>query len=83
MTTAQNPATTFTPGQTVTATSAGDSDCVWTFEVVKRTARFVTLRDETTGDLLRVGVKVDARDGSEWALPFGTFSLAPVVRPGR
>jgi len=75
-----NPNPTFTPGQTVSARSACDSDVVWTFEVVSRTAKFVTLRDLTTSDTMRVGVKTDSFDGGEWALPFGSFSMAPVVR---
>lgn len=78
-TTTTTPAT-FTTGQVVTATSACDSDCVWTFEVVARTAKFVTLRDVDNGDTMRVGVR--CHDGEEWASPFGTFSMAPVVRAG-
>ncbi len=70
---------TFQVGATYTARSAANYDCVWAFEVTARTAKFVTLRegDET----MRVGVKVD-QDG-EWALPFGTYSMAPVIRASR
>lgn len=75
---------TFTVGEIVTARSVCDYDCVWTFEVVKRTAKFVTLEDIATGETNRVGVKVDSFDeGREWALPFGSYSMAPVVRAGR
>lgn len=69
----------FTVGQIVSATSACDSDCVWTFEVIARTAKFVTLREEN-GDVMRVGVRT--HDGEEWASPFGSFSMAPVVSAG-
>jgi hypothetical protein len=70
---------TFAPGMTVTARSACDSDCVWSFEVVSRTAKFVTLLEDD-GTRRRVGVLTD-QNGDEWARPFGTFSLCPVVRP--
>ena len=73
---------TFQVGELVSATSACDSNCVWTFEVTKRTAKFVTLKDLNTGETNRVGVKTDSFEGGEWALPFGTFSMAPVVRAG-
>ena len=73
----------FQVGELVSATSACDSNCVWTFEVTKRTAKFVTLKDVNTGETNRVGVKTDSfGTGGEWALPFGTFSMAPVVHAG-
>lgn len=68
----------FAVGQTVTCRSACNSDCVWTFVVVARTARFVTLRDVDSDETMRVGVR--EHDGEEWASPFGSFSMAPVVR---
>lgn len=70
----------FQVGQTVQARSACDSDCVWTFTVLRRTAKFVTLQDVDTLDTMRVGVR--EHDGEEWASPFGSFSMAPVVRAG-
>lgn len=73
-------APTFTPG---TIVNTGNGDYVWTFEVVKRTAKFVTLRDVDTGDVRRVGIRTDSVDGGEWALPLGTYSMAPAVRPDR
>lgn len=80
-TTASTPApSAFQVGQTVQARSACDSDCVWTFTVTARTAKFVTLQDVDTGDTMRVGVR--SHDGEEWASPFGSFSMAPVVRAG-
>lgn len=70
---------TFKVGSTYTARSAANYDCVWAFTVIKRTAKFVTLLEGA--DTMRVGVKTD-RDG-EWALPFGTYSMAPVIRANR
>jgi len=69
----------FTPGTLVQATSFCDSNCVWTFEVVKRTAKFVTLVDVDTGDQTRTKIR-EGTDGSDWTMPFGSYSMAPVVR---
>lgn len=70
----------FEVGDELTARSAGDYDCVWRFTVTKRTARFITL-EQDSGETMRVGVR--EHDGEEWASPFGSYSLAPVVRAGR
>lgn len=71
------PTRTFTPGTTV---DTGHGDYVWTFTVESRTRCFVTLRDRH-GDTYRVKIHVSERsDGAyEWALPFGSYSMAPVV----
>jgi hypothetical protein len=58
------------------------ADYVWTFTVIARTAKFITLEDKY-GEVTRVGVKLDG--GREWALPLGSYSMAPVIssdRPG-
>jgi hypothetical protein len=68
----------FTTGQQVSCRSACDHDTVWTFEVVKRTAKFVTLRDVCSDETVRVGVLTS--NGAEWCKPFGTFSMCPVLR---
>lgn len=74
------PVARFHVGQIVQARSAGDYDCVWTFIITKRTARFITL-EQDSGETMRVGVR--EWNGEEWASPFGSYSLAPVVRAGR
>ena len=71
--------TKFIPGYTYSATSPCDHECVWTFTVVARTAKFVTIDDGEK--LRRVGVKV-SRD-AEYALPFGSYSMCPVIRAER
>lgn len=71
----------FEVGSTYQAVSACDSDCIWTLEVIARTAKFVTLRDVRSGETNRVGVR--NYNGEEWASPFGTYSMAPVIRANR
>lgn len=68
----------FRVGEIVTATSVGDSDCVWYFRVERRTAKQVTLVDLQSCDSYRVGIRVD--DAGEWTLPFGRYSFSPIVR---
>ena len=73
----------FTTGNIYTAQSACDSNCVWSFIVIKRTAKFITIQDVTFPERpdekpVRVGVKT-GNDG-EWAMPMGTYSMCPVIR---
>lgn len=71
--------TAFKVGQTVTAQGGGSH--IWRFEVVARTAKFVTLQDLDDGQVYRVKVRV--HDGDEWCSPFGSYSMAPVACSGR
>lgn len=56
-----------------------DSDCKWTYEVIKRTDKTVWLSDgkETTR------VKIYTHDNSECVRPLGVYSMAPVLRAER
>lgn len=71
------PTFTFQIGQQYSARSLCDYDCVWTFTVTARTARFVTLRQEPSGETMRVGVYVYG--DAERARPFGSYSMAPSI----
>lgn len=70
----------FQVGSTYEARSACDYDCVWTFTVTARTARFITIVDRDR-ETRRVGVRV--WNGVESASPLGTYSMAPVIRAER
>lgn len=68
----------FVVGSTYECRSFADYDCRWTFTVVKRTARFVTLVNAyNADDVHRVGVRV--WNGVEACSPIGTYSMAPVL----
>jgi len=67
---------TFQIGNTYSARSACNYDTVWTFAVIKRTAKFITIKDEY-GEIRRVGVRT--WNGVEFASPLGTYSMAPVL----
>lgn len=66
----------FEIGSTYTTRSFCNYDCIFSFKVMKRTAKFVTF--EYLGKPRRVGVKVD-REGNEWCSPLGTYSMSPVL----
>lgn len=61
---------------TIYSTGAGASYS-WRFEVTKRTAKFITIRDISNGETRRVGVRT--YDGREWAAPFGSYSMCPML----
>jgi hypothetical protein len=63
-----------------TTYSTGRADYVWTFTVVGRTAKFITIKDQW-GDISRVGVRVSG--DREVALPLGSYSMAPVISSDR
>lgn len=71
---------TFTVGQAYSATSVCDHECVWTFKVLRRTARFITIEDRW-GAVSRVGVRTVGTE--EVASPLGSYSMAPVIRSSR
>lgn len=65
----------FTIGEQLSARSLCDYDCIYRFEVLSRTAKFVTLK--YFNEEKRVGIKV--RDGREYCYPLGSYSMAPSV----
>lgn len=73
--------TAFKTGSTYECRSASDHDTVYRFTVTARTARFITTTDRW-GDVRRVGVKTSS-DGTEYALPHGSYANAPVIRANR
>lgn len=73
----------FKVGETYQVRSLGDWDCIFSFTVVSRTAKFVTLQHGSAEKTLRVGVKVNRASCGEClvetAKPFGRYSLAPTI----
>lgn len=63
----------FTIGRTYTARSACDHNCVIAVTVAKRTAKTITTK---AGKTLRVSVY----NGAEFVKPWGSYSMAPIVR---
>lgn len=61
--------------------SVCDYDCVWTYKVVARTAKFVTLEDQGAPETVRVGVRV--WDGVEKCSPHGRYSMSATLSADR
>ena len=69
---------TFKAGETYSARSLCDHNTIWHFTVVKRTTRFITLQQHNApANEIRVGVKT--WHGDEYALPFGSYAMAPTI----
>lgn len=71
----------FAVGKTYACKWPTDHTMTTPFTVVARTAQFLTLR--RVGETKDVRCKVKQSDGSEWCLPFGSYSMAPVMRSTR
>jgi hypothetical protein len=69
----------FEVGKNYAVRSVCDSECVWQFKVVSRTAATVTL-DGHNGTARR-GIKIV--DGEEICYPLGNYSMCPVARATR
>jgi hypothetical protein len=70
----------FEVGRSYSARSAADHETVFVWAVTARTAKFITVEDDS-GVTKRVGVKT--HDGVEWAMPAGRYSMAPVIKADR
>lgn len=68
--------TQFEVGQTYSCRSICDHNCIWSFTVIKRTARFITIQDKS-GKISRVGVRTWGN--AEQAFPLGQYSMAPSI----
>ncbi len=66
---------TFQIGESYNTGRCGDY--VWSFTVIARTAKFITIQDDDDARTYRVGIWVS--DGVEKALPLGRYSMAPVI----
>lgn len=67
---------TFEAGKTYTTRSVCDHDCVISVTIQKRTAKTVTA--EVRGEVKSFRVAV--YDGAEFIKPWGSYSMAPIVR---
>jgi hypothetical protein len=69
--------TKFAAGQSYKCRSACDSNCVWTFRVMARTAATITTE---CGNRFRINRKLTQHNGVETVLPFGNYSMCPILR---
>jgi hypothetical protein len=67
---------TIQTGTILTATSIGDSNCIWTATVIERKGNFITAK--INGEVVRK--KVNVYNGEEFVYLLGKYSMAPTFR---
>lgn len=70
----------FQIGTTYSTRSACDYDCIFSFKVVARTEKTVTIESGSRGTVRR---KVRVSDGVERCDPHGRYSMSPVISADR
>ena len=66
----------FEVGQRYICTSACDSNCKWTFEILHRTAKTVNIETRTGIEKRKISTWNDV----ECIFPLGKYSMAPILR---
>lgn len=75
----ENANTRFEAGKTYNARSICDHECVWIFEIVRRTEKSVWVKGCNMNDKNEiVRRKIDIFNGEENFSPFGCYSMSPV-----
>ena len=75
--------TQFNVGQNYSTRSIGDHDCIFTWQIIRRTASSVWIQEVSRWGELRGKVerkKVTMWDGQEIIYPNGKYSMAPILR---
>lgn len=74
----------FEVGKTYYMFSPCSQDCVWSFQVMKRTASTVTLlSDEGFSKSFRINRQVSEYREAETVFPLGKYSMAPCLSADR
>ena len=68
----------FEVGKTYTTRSACDWDCIFSYRIVGRTAKTVTV-ERANGDLVRRSVSPSWDNAAEICFPTGKYSMAPII----
>lgn len=71
----------FEVGKTYSTRSICDYDCIFSFEIIGRTEKTVTLKSDSRGTVRRK-VRV-GEDGVERLDPHGRYSMSPVLSADR
>ncbi len=70
----------FEAGNVYSCNSIGDSNCWWHFEVVRRTAKSVWIREVGSEEVKRKAVSVSYDGSAETISPLGSYSMAPSLK---
>lgn len=74
---------TFEIGKTYQTRSIGDHDCIFSFEVLKRTSKTIAIKENGKISTKKVSIKIEGLDDIEICYPLGKYSMAPVIRADR
>ena len=69
----------FEVGKTYTCRSICDHECEWAFTVVARTPKTITVTDGKERKVLRIVERASAYRNAESVLPFGRYSMCPIL----
>lgn len=69
----------FEVGKRYYTRSIGDHNCIWSYEVIARTEKTVTLKDEYR-QIKKFRVSVTPNTETESCKPLGTYSMCPILR---
>lgn len=72
----------FQIGKIYETSSICDHTCIYSFEVIARTEKTVTLKDRKDGEVYRRKVAWFP-DSGERCKPYGVYSMAPTIRADR
>lgn len=67
----------FEVGKEYYCSSACDHNCIWTFTVISRTDKSVRVQEPGEKPVTR---RIKSYDGVEFIRPFGSYSMAPILR---
>ena len=68
----------FEVGKSYSMHSPCDTECIWTYKVIARTASTITLQD-THGQTQKYRVKVSPVFDAECCYPLGRYSMSPIL----
>lgn len=71
----------FAAGRTYRTRSACDHKCIFGFEIVRRSAASVWIREEGGAEVKRR--KITVYRGVETFAPFGSYSMSPIISADR
>lgn len=69
----------FEVGNKYSMRSICDHNCVWTYEVVERTAQTITITDGKEVKKCRISKKISEYRGAESVYPLGQYSMCPIL----
>ena len=71
--------TKFEIGKKYATRSVCNSECVWSYTVIARTEKTVTISDGEEIKKCRINARLSAYRGAETILPKGNYSMCPVL----